>query len=200
MEVRISRDKLLEGVQKVQGIVEVKGAMPILSYLLVAAEKDGIYIQATDLEIGAKGFYEANIIKEGWVALHARKLHDIIRELPSEEVHLLKEENHWVTIKCGNSVFRLPGMPAEDFPPFPKFSQESLIRFKGSELKEMIRKTAFAVSPDETRKSISGLLLEKENERITMVGTDGHRLACINRSSCMGSPTCASVGRKICSK
>ena len=187
MEVRVNREKLFEGVQKVQGIVEVKGAMPILSYLLIATDKDGIHIQATDLEIGTKGFYKANIIAEGQVALSARKLHDILRELPNEEIHFLKEENHWVTIKCGKAIFRLPGMPAEDFPPFPEFSQDSLIQFKGSELKEMIRKTLFAVSPDETRKGISGLLLEKEKDRITLVGTDGHRLACINRTSSSSS-------------
>ena len=193
MEVKINREKLLEGVQKVQGIVEVKGALPILSYLLITTDNQGIHIQATDLEIGTKGFYEANIISEGHVALNARKLHDILRELPNEEVHFCKEENHWVTIKCGKSVFRLPGMPAEDFPPFPEFSKEPLIQFKGSELKEMIRKTVFAVSPDETRKGISGLLLEKDNNRITLVGTDGHRLACINRTSSSNS----SKGTKI---
>tara|TARA_B100000686_G_scaffold353758_1_gene460686 strand:- start:2544 stop:3644 length:1101 start_codon:yes stop_codon:yes gene_type:complete len=181
MEVRINREKLLEGVQRVQGIVEVKGAMPILSYLLMVAENDGISVQATDLEIGAKGFYEANVVSEGRVALNARKLHDILRELPSEEIHLSKEENHWVTLKCGKAIFRLPGMSAEDFPPFPEFSEESLLQFKGRELKEMIRKTMFSVSPDETRKGISGLLLEKENGRVTMVGTDGHRLASISR-------------------
>ena len=181
MEVRIDRNKILEGVQKVQGIVEAKGAMPILSYLLITTDAEGIHIQATDLEIGTKGFYDANVITEGQVVLNARKLYDIVRELPSEEVHLVKQENHWVKIKCGKSVFQLPGMPAEDFPPFPEFSKESLIQFKGSELKEMIQKTVFAVSPDETRKSISGLLLERDKERITMVGTDGHRLACINR-------------------
>ena len=129
MEVKINREKLLEGVQKVQGIVEVKGALPILSYLLITTDNQGIHIQATDLEIGTKGFYEANIISEGHVALNARKLHDILRELPNEEVHFCKEENHWVTIKCGKSVFRLPGMPAEDFPPFPEFSKEPLIQF-----------------------------------------------------------------------
>ena len=104
MEIRINRDKLLEGVQKVQGIVEHKGAMPILSYLLITTESDKIHIQATDLEIGTRGFYEANIVAEGQVALNARKLHDILRELPNEEIHFLKEENHWVTMKCCKSI------------------------------------------------------------------------------------------------
>lgn len=181
MEVRISKDVLLSGVQRVQGIVEVKGTMPILSYLLMATQEEGINIQATDLEIGIKGYYPANVIAPGEVALNARKLHDIIRELPDQEIHMVKEENNWVTLKCGKSVFRLPGLPASDFPVFPEYSEESLIEFKGSLLKEMIRKTSFAVSPDETRKGISGLLLEVEDGRSTMVGTDGHRLALISR-------------------
>tara|TARA_B100000686_G_scaffold346579_1_gene433554 strand:+ start:2254 stop:3354 length:1101 start_codon:yes stop_codon:yes gene_type:complete len=181
MEIRIDKAKLLEGVQKVQGIVEVKGTMPVLSYLLMVAENDGVGIQATNLEVGTRGFCEANVVSEGKVALNARKLHDILRELPNEEVHLQKEENHWVTLKCGKAVFRLPGMPAADFPPFPEFSKEPLIKFKGGDLKEMIRKTMFSVSPDETRKGISGLLLEKEDGFVSMVGTDGHRLAYIRR-------------------
>lgn len=182
MEIRINRENLLAGVQRVQGIVEVKGAMPILSYLLISTDKEGIYIQATDLEIGIKGYYTANVTAPGKVALNARKLHDIIRELPDhKEIHLVREENDWVTLKCEKSVFRLPGLPATDFPVLPDYSEESLMEFKGSFLKEMIRKSAFAVSPDETRKGISGLLLEMDNGHATMVGTDGHRLAFITR-------------------
>ena len=181
MEVRIDKDTFLNGVQKVQGIVETKGAMPILSHLLITTEKDRIGIQATDLEIGAKGYYAANVISSGEVTLNARKLFDILRELPSEEVHMIREDNHWITLKCGKSKFRLPGMPAQDFPPFPDFSQDSLMQFSSKLLKEMIRKTFFALSPDETRQALNGLLLEKENGKVNMVGTDGHRLAVIQR-------------------
>lgn len=181
MEVRISRNTLLSGVQKVQGIVETKGAMPILAHLLINTEKDGINIEATDLEIGTRGFYSANVISQGAVTLNARKLYDIVRELPDMEVHMIKEDNDWMTLKCGNSKFRLPGLPASDFPPLPEFSQDSLMEFSGLLLKEMIRKTFFAASPDETRQALNGLLLEKENGSANLVGTDGHRLAWISR-------------------
>lgn len=181
MEVRIGRDTFLDGVQKVQGIVETKGAMPILSHLLIRAEKDGITVEATDLEIGTRASYPANVISEGSVTLHARKLFDIIRELPDLEIHMVKEDNDWVTLKCGNSKFRLPGLPAADFPAFPEYSSESLMEFSGSQLKEMIRKTFFAVSPDESRQALNGLLLENENGKANLVATDGHRLACITR-------------------
>jgi len=173
MEVRIDKDIFLDGVQKVQGIAETKGAMPILSHLLLSAEKDRIGIQATDLEIGAKGYYSANVITAGEVTLSAKKLFDILRELPREEVHLSKEDNHWVRLKCGKSKFRLPGMPSEDFPPLPEFSQDSIMELSSKLLKEMIRKTFFAQSPDETRQVLNGLLLEQDNGQVKMVGTMG---------------------------
>ena len=100
MEVRISRDVLLNGVHKVQGIVEPKGAMPILSHLHLSADKDSICIRATDLEIGTLGYYTANVSAPGAVTLNARKLFDIIRELPDEEIYLKKEENNWLTLNC----------------------------------------------------------------------------------------------------
>ena len=181
MEVRIDKDIFLDGVQKIQGIAEAKGAMPILSHFLLVAEKDRIGIQATDLEIGSKGYYPANVITPGEITLSAKKIFDILRELPREEVHLIKEDNHWVRLKCGKSKFRLPGMPSEDFPPLPEFSQDSLMELSGKLLKQMIRKTFFAQSPDETRQVLNGLLLEQDNGKVKMVGTDGHRLAVVRR-------------------
>ena len=181
MEVRISRDVLLSGVHKVQGIVEPKGAMPILSHLHLSAEKDNICIRATDLEIGTLGHYSANVTTPGAVTLNARKIFDIVRELPDEEIYLKKEENNWITLKCGKSKFRLPGLAPEDFPPLPEYSDKPLLEFDSKILKEMIRKTFFSVSPDETRQALNGLLLETEGDSANLVGTDGHRLAMISR-------------------
>ena len=181
MEVRIDKDTFLDGVQKVQGVVEAKAAMPILSHLLLTTEQNRIGIRATDLEIGAKGYYSANVISKGEVTLNAKKLFDILRELPREEVHLTRDANDWVTLKCGKSKFRLPGLPSQDFPPFPEFSEDSLLEFSSKLLKEMIRKTIFAQSPDETRQALNCLLLERGDGKVNMVGTDGHRLAIIQK-------------------
>ncbi len=181
MEVRISRDVLLNGAGKAQGIVEPKGAMPILSHLHLSADKDNICIRATDLEIGTLCHYEANVSAPGAVTLNARKLFDIARELPDEEVYLKKEENNWVALKCGKSKFRLPGLPPEDFPALPEYSEKPLLEFDSKILKEMIRKTFFSVSPDVTRQVLNGLLLEAEGDSVRFVGTDGHRLAMISR-------------------
>ncbi len=181
MEVRISRDVLLNGVHKVQGIVEPKGAMPILSHLRLSADKDTICVRATDLEIGALGHYPANVTVPGAVTINARKLFDIVQELPDEEIYLKKEENNQITLKCGKSKFRLPGLPPEDFPPLPEYSDKPLLEFDSKILREMIRKTLFSVSPDETRQALNGLLLEAEGDSVSLVGTDGHRLAMISR-------------------
>ena len=116
MEVRVSRDVFLKAVQKVQGIVEPKGAMPILSHLHLSSVKNGsIFIRASDLVIGTLGSYPANVTAEGAVALNARKLFDIVRELPNEEIYIKKEDNNWITLKCGKSKFRLPGLPPQDY-------------------------------------------------------------------------------------
>ncbi len=181
MEIKIGSDTFLKGVQKVQGVVESKGAMPILSHLLLSAGGDGITLMATDLEISIRGFYPAKVVKEGAVTLNARKLFDILKELPAQEVRMVKEENDWVTLTCGKSRFRLPGLPAADYPKLPEYSESSLLEFTGSELRDMIKKTVFAISPDETRQALNGLLLEMEKDKINLVGTDGHRLALIKR-------------------
>ena len=181
MEIKISSETFLKGVQKVQGVVESKGAMPILSHLLVTTEDKGITLKATDLEIGMMGFYEAEVVKPGAVTLSARKLFDILKELPNADVRLVKEENEWVTLTCGKARFRLPGLPAADYPKLPEYSQDAVMEFSGKQLKEMIRKTLFAISPDETRQALNGLLLEIEKDKVNLVGTDGHRLSLVKR-------------------
>ncbi|CAI2717332.1 DNA polymerase III subunit beta [Nitrospina watsonii] len=181
MEIKIGRDAFLNGVHKVQGIVESKGAMPILSHTLITTEKKGIYLQATDLEIGLKRFCAANVVKPGSITVNARKLFDILKELPDLEVSLKKEDNDWVTLNCGKSKFRLPGLAASDYPKLPEYSEEPLMEFSGPQLREMIRKTYFAISPDETRQALNGLLLEKDDNHVNLVGTDGHRMTFIQR-------------------
>jgi DNA polymerase III subunit beta len=181
MEVRISRDILLNGLHKVQGIVELNNEMPILSHLYLSAEKDTIFIHATDLEIGTLCHYTANVITPGALTLNARKLYNIVRELPKVEIHLKKEADNWITLKCGKSKFLLPGLPLEDFPSLPEYSDKPLLEFDGKLLKEMICKTIFSISPDENRKALNGLLLESEGDSVNLVGTDGQRVAMISR-------------------
>ncbi len=183
MEFKISREEFFKGLQKVQGIVDSKGAMPILSNILIKTKPDGIDIFATDLDIGIKGSYSATIISEGSGTINGRKIHEIVRELPEEEIHLKSDnENNWITVTCKKSSFKIACLSPEEYPAFPTYKEESDLLIEANLLKEMLRKTNFAISADETRYTLNGVLFESEGENITMVGTDGHRLAFIQKN------------------
>ncbi len=184
MEFKISREEFLKGLQKVQGIVDTKGAMPILSNILIKTRSDGIDIFATDLDIGIKGSYEAKIVSEGSVTVSGRKLHEIVRELPDEEIYLKSDsENSWINLSCKKSTFKIACLSPEEYPAFPAYKEEKDLVIEIDLLKEMLKKTNFAISMDETRYTLNGILLESEGEDISMVGTDGHRLAFIKKTS-----------------
>ncbi len=194
MELKITRGEFLKGLQRVQGISEAKGTMPILSYLLMETEEEGITISATDLEIGIRGSYTAEVIREGKITLNARKIFDIVREFPEGDI-LLKEEKDnlpadqrgsWITILCGNSRFRIASLPPEDFPSIPVYEEEGIIEFESSMLKEMIKKVFFSISTDETRPTLNGALLQAEGEDVYMISTDGYRLTYIKKG--LGKP------------
>jgi DNA polymerase-3 subunit beta len=179
MEIRIARNEFLKGLQSVQGIVDTRSTMPILSNILLETQEQGISITATDLEIGLKGFCEARVIQKGKVTINAKKIHDIVRELPEQDIHMNDEKENWVKISCGNSHFNLAGFPPEDFPSLPAYSEEGMIGLSGTEIKEMIEKTIYAVSTDENRQALNGVLFRLSANRNQMIATDGHRLALI---------------------
>ncbi len=180
MEFNVKREIFLTGIQKTIGSVEKKTKMPILSNLLLRAADDRLTIIATDREIGLVADYEAEIIQGGEITLSARKLHEMVREVQGENIHVVKNDSDMVMITCNKAVYRIPGIPADDY---PVVGQEEIpqCRIKGGILKELIRRTAFAMSTDETRKTLNGVFLETEKSAetsmIRMVATDGHRLA-----------------------
>jgi len=181
MEFNVKREIFLTGIQKTLGIVEKKTTMPILSNLLLRAADDRLSIIATDREIGLVADYEAEIIQGGEITLSARKLHEMVREIQGEKIHVVKNERDMVMITCNKAVYRIPGIPADDYPVVAGQEEIPQCRIKGGILKELIRKTAFAMSTDETRKTLNGVFLETEKSAetsvIKMVATDGHRLA-----------------------
>ncbi len=181
MEFTIKRDVFLGGIQKTLGIVERKTTMPILSNLLIRTGENRIKIMATDREIGLVADYEAEIMREGDITLSARKLHEMVREIQGEMVHVVKNERDMVSLTCNKAVYRIPGIPADDYPVVADQEELPMFKIKGSTLREMIRKTAFAMSADEMRKNLNGVFLETENigetTFIRMVATDGHRLS-----------------------
>ncbi|TRZ98051.1 MAG: DNA polymerase III subunit beta [Nitrospiraceae bacterium] len=181
MKIKIARDELLAGLQRVQGIVEKRNTMPVLSNILLETKQDGIELVATDLEIGFRGHYKADVQQAGSVSLSARKLYELLKEVADGEVTLTTQENNWVQIQAGRSQFKIVGMAASEFPALPTIEREGRVAIPGSGLSSLIRKTLFAVGDNDARYILNGLLitLHSSDKKVTMklVGTDGHRLA-----------------------
>jgi DNA polymerase III subunit beta len=183
MEIKAKRGDLLATLYWTQSIVERRNTMPILANVLIESQKNEIRITATDLEVGVRGQVDGEVVKEGTMTVNAKKLYEIIREVPNEQVQLKRLENEWVEIRSGKSVFKIVGMEAREFPQFPKFDSKGLSTIPASSIREMIERTIFSVSTDETRYSLNGVFVEEsEKGKVRMVATDGHRLAFDERS------------------
>jgi len=185
MEFKIDRDEFVRGLYRAQNVVEKKGTMAILLNVLIEAQKSGISIMATDLEIALKGFHPAEILQEGKSTLAAKKLYEVVKELPEKKVALRMKENQWMEISSGKSVFNIMGLSAETFPSLPTYEEEGFFSAEVDVLREMIGKTIFAVSSDESRYNLMGVFLTRAGDAeatdIRMVATDGYRLSMIDR-------------------
>ncbi|HEY5544283.1 MAG TPA: DNA polymerase III subunit beta [Candidatus Binatia bacterium] len=178
MEIKAKRESLLATLYWTQSIVERRNTMPILANVLFEAAKGSIRVTATDLEVGVRGEVEGDVAKEGSVTINAKKIYEIIREVPNEQVQLKRLDNDWVEIRSGKSVFKIVGIEAKEFPQFPKIDGKTLSSTPASALREMIERTLFSVSTDETRYSLNGVFIEQgQGGNVRMVATDGHRLA-----------------------
>jgi DNA polymerase-3 subunit beta len=182
MEIRIAREEFLQGLQRIQSVVERKTTTPILANFLLEARGNELTYVATDLELTCKGTMATEVMREGVITLPARQTFDIVRELPSgTTIELRVNEQNWVEVTAGRSFFRVPALPGEDFPPFPPFEGADHVALPASTLREMIMKTAFCTSQDETRFALRGALFILKEGQVLMVATDGHRLASIQR-------------------
>ena len=183
MEFIIKRDIFLEGIQKTLGIVEKKTTMPILNNVLIRADQNRIKIIATDREIGLVADYEAQIMKDGEITLSARKLYEMIREIQGEMIHFQKNEQSVVTLMSQKVIYKIPGIPADDFPNVAVDEDVKLFKIKGSVLKDLILKTSFSMSTDEIRKNLNGIFFDVDQNKpgvLKAVATDGHRLAMVS--------------------
>ena len=174
MEFKISRDTFLDGIQKTLGIVEKKTTIPILNNILLKADANKIKIIATDREIILISDYDAEVLEKG------EKLYEMIREIQGENITFV-QKNNIVKISAQRAFYKIPGLPAEDFPSITDDQDMMLHKLEGSIIKDLINKTSFAMATDETRKNLNGVLLEEGmdgvNHLLRMVATDGHRLA-----------------------
>lgn len=182
MKVKVEKDELQRKLSDIQNIVEKKNTMPILNHFLLTAEKGGAYITATDLETAFKEPISLTITEEGRMCIPARKLFEIVREMEGE-VSLESVDSQWVKVKSGKSNFRLASLSADDFPVWPGLAKESNetieeMEIVSSLLLEMIDKSIYAAGESDTRYVLNGLLFHiKADGKLTVVGTDGHRLA-----------------------
>lgn len=184
MEFTIQRSELLAGLYLAQGIVERRTTIPILGNVLIESGGDGVVIAATDQELAIRRQCTAAVKKKGTLTAGARKLYEMVREVPEGDVHIRQQDNNWIELSAGKSRFRLVGLDPKEFPAMPEApAGDSGIRVSAATLTEMIEHTLFAVSGDETRANLNGIHLEQtEDGRLRMVATDGHRLAMITRA------------------
>ena len=197
MDLTISQDIFLKGLQKIQGIIERKNTLPILSHFLLTAGSADTTIHATDLELGYKGYLETAVNQPGTTTLPARKTFDIVRELPAgASINLNVSGEGWAHITSGSSKFKVPCLPAEEYPALPEIEDAEFTGIDGHVFDEMIRHTVFATSHDETRYTLSGVLMTCENGNMTMVATDGHRLAHVRQPMTLDKSLQVIVPRK----
>ena len=180
MKLSVSKEKLLQGLQTVQNVVSTRTTLPILSNVLLEAADGQLRLTTTDLDVGMRGGIEAAIEKPGAATLPARRLFTIVRELPSAEIHLEIDSKSVASIRCGPSFFKILGLPQEEFPPLPKFEGAKTFTLRQKDLKDGLRKTSYAISTDETRYVLNGILFSFKDNKLTLVATDGRRLALVD--------------------
>jgi len=182
MEFRIDKEQFLKSLQKIQGIVEKRTSMPILSNVLLEATETALHVTATDLEVGMKSTYPAEIVSTGKITVGAKKLYEIVKELPNQIITFTTKDNDWVEIVCGKVRFNIVGLSPDEFPYFPEIKEESLFEIESALLKGMIEKTSYAICNDETKYNLNGIFAKVEAKAdgqnvLKMVATDGHRLS-----------------------
>jgi len=176
MEFSVTKSALLDELNTTQGVVERKTTIPILSNLLVEARGSHLHITATDLELSVRTLCEAKVKKEGAGTIPAKKLLELVRLLPEGEIKIRLLENHWVEIVSDKKKYKLVGMAKENFPALPAMPH-TLVKIPAAILENLIRKTKFAISMEESRYTLNGGLLILKPDTLAMVATDGHRLA-----------------------
>jgi DNA polymerase III subunit beta len=183
MEIRLQRDALLSELGLLQGIVERRTTIPILSHLLFSAAGDRLALAATDLDVSLSTWVPAEVKREGAVAVQAKKFHEIVRSLGDAEIELTVDEASSVVVKAGRSRFRIRGLEADNFPTLPKVEGEPAVELGLGLLRRMITKVIFAISTEESRFQLNGALFKVKDGGLEMVATDGHRLALVEMTA-----------------
>jgi DNA polymerase-3 subunit beta len=179
MNISITKDQIIAGLQAVQNVVSTRTTLPILSNVLLRAEGGHVEFTATDLDVSVTCKVEAKVIKSGATTLPVKKLFGIVREL-NGEIEIETDEKNISSIRSGSSFFKIHGLSADEFPPLPKFKDDKKVLLPQENIRAMIRKTSFAVSTDESRYVLNGIFISLKEGKMTFVATDGRRLALVD--------------------
>ena len=183
----LNQQDLQKSLNYCQGVIEKRSTLPILSNVLIPAGAGQIEIAATDLEVGIRMNVAGQIQEEGEITVSARKLGEIVRELPEEDIRISTVGNDRVEIVCGSGKYKIIGLPSDEFPPIPSIDGSSFT-ISGEELRSMIQRTEFAASTDEARYYLNGLFFNLTEESTQIVGTDGHHLSIVTEKSLEPKP------------
>lgn len=181
MKFKTTKETLFGNIQITQNIISPRVSLPILSNMLLETIEGALRLVTTDLDIGISCEFPVEVVESGTITVPSKRFAEIIHELPSGEVTISAKKNNMVIIEAEACEFKIMGLPKEEFPKLPEFKDKEVIKIQQAVLKEMLSKTSFAVSHDETRYILNGILFKIENDTISMVATDGRRLALIEK-------------------
>lgn len=181
MKFTISKESFLGALQQVQHVVATRSTLPILYNVLLRANQGRLQLATTDLDVGITGSVEVEVIESGSATLPARRLATIVRELPSDDVEVDIDEKNVAHIRSGPSYFKVMGLAHDEFPPLPVFNDAKEYKLEQRVLKDCLKKTFYAISTDETRHVLNGILCSFKENVLTMVATDGRRLAMVDQ-------------------
>lgn len=183
MDFKIDKTEFLRGLYLAHGIADRKSTLPILANVLLRTEgKDKVLCGATDLNVTAVASLSARVEKEGGLTVAARQIYEIVKGLPTEEVRVRRTDQNWAEIRSGKVEFKVVGMADRDYPKLPSAKEAETFSVDSATLRDMIAKTIFSVSQDETRQHLAGVLFESDGTNARMVSTDGHRLSKVGRA------------------
>ena len=180
MNLTIGKEQILIGLQAVQNIVSTRTTLPILSNVLIRAENDRVEFTATDLDVTITCSVECKVTRPGATTLPVKKILGIARELAASDIDLEVDDKNVCSLRSGPSFFKIRGLGADEFPPLPVFNDEKKISLPQAKVRGMLRKTAFAISTDESRYVLNGIFFSLKEHKLTMVATDGRRLALVD--------------------
>ncbi len=182
MELTVKASDLQKEIQMVYGVIERKATIPILSNILLTTKGDKLQLTATDIVVSVNSSCPATVVSEGAVTISGQKIYESIRFLPPEsEIHIKRRENDWTNVHCEETKYRIKGIASDEFPTIQECDYTKAVSMPWDVMNMMINKTLFAISSDDTRYAMRGALLIMEADGVSLVATDGHRLAYINK-------------------